>query len=374
MAHLLADRVKETTTTTGTGNITLAGAVTGFRAFSAVLANNDTTLYAIVHQTAAEWEVGIGTWQTGGTLVRTTLIASSTGSAVNFSAGTKDVFISDLATPILNPLQFTTTTPGVPSQGVNIFSRRRALRNLPAFVGPSGLDSMMQPFLGSNMVAVARPRGNATNVDGFGFTNTANGTATAANVATTDLRTSTKRVMYASAATANSACGWRNNTAQYYRGDAAGRGGFFLVLRFAVSLTQTNWRLFAGMTATTGGIAAATDITALLNLIGVGKNSAHSNYHVIHNDGSGTATAVDTGIAAGSTTTYYELRVFCPPNGTTVGVSLQDLGSGTIFEASITTDMPANTTLLTPQLHMSNGGTAAAVNVDLMGAYMEVDN
>ena len=87
MAHLLADRVKETTTTTGTGNITLAGAVAGFRAFSAVLANNDTTLYAIVAQTPGEWEVGVGTWLTGGTLVRTTPIAGSAATPVSFVLG-----------------------------------------------------------------------------------------------------------------------------------------------------------------------------------------------------------------------------------------------------------------------------------------------
>lgn len=92
MAHIVADRVRETTTTTGTGSITLAGAVAGFRAFGDVAANTDTVYYAIEHRTAAEWEVGLGTWATGGTLARTTVLASSNaGAAVNFTAGTKDV-------------------------------------------------------------------------------------------------------------------------------------------------------------------------------------------------------------------------------------------------------------------------------------------
>lgn len=93
MAHILADRVKETTTTTGTGTLSLAGAATGFQAFSAVLANNDTTLYAIVGGT--EWEVGLGTWTTGNNLARTTVLESSNAdAAVSFSAGTKDVWIT----------------------------------------------------------------------------------------------------------------------------------------------------------------------------------------------------------------------------------------------------------------------------------------
>lgn len=93
MAHISADRVKETTTTTGTGAVTLAGAVTGFQAFSAVMANADTCWYCIAG--GSEWEIGLGTWNTGGTLTRTTILQSSNAdAAVNFSAGSKDVFIT----------------------------------------------------------------------------------------------------------------------------------------------------------------------------------------------------------------------------------------------------------------------------------------
>ena len=92
MALVLADRVKETTTTTGTGTITLLGAVTGYQSFAAI-GNANTTYYAIVGPTT-EWEVGIGTYTSSGTtLSRDTVLASSnSGSLVNFSAGTKDVF------------------------------------------------------------------------------------------------------------------------------------------------------------------------------------------------------------------------------------------------------------------------------------------
>ncbi len=93
MAFVLADRVRETTTTTGTGTVTLAGAVTGFQTFAAI-GNGNTTYYTIAGQGTAEWEVGIGTYTASGTtLARTTVLASSnSGSLVNFSAGTKDVF------------------------------------------------------------------------------------------------------------------------------------------------------------------------------------------------------------------------------------------------------------------------------------------
>jgi hypothetical protein len=94
MALVLADRVKETTGTTGTGTVTLLGAVSGYQSFS-VVGNANTTYYAIVGATT-EWEVGIGTYTSSGTtLSRDTVLASSnSGSLVNFAAGTKDVFLT----------------------------------------------------------------------------------------------------------------------------------------------------------------------------------------------------------------------------------------------------------------------------------------
>ena len=97
MALKIADRVRETTTTTGTGTINLGGAVTNFETFAANLSNSDTTYYAIVDNTNGDFEVGLGTFSTGSpnTLARTTPISSSnSNSAVNFGSGTKDVFIT----------------------------------------------------------------------------------------------------------------------------------------------------------------------------------------------------------------------------------------------------------------------------------------
>ena len=90
MSLALADRVRQTTTSTGTGTITLDGSVDGFQSF-AVIGNNNTTYYTIAGGT--QWEVGIGTYY-GGTLARTTVISSSTGAKLDLAAGTKDVFVT----------------------------------------------------------------------------------------------------------------------------------------------------------------------------------------------------------------------------------------------------------------------------------------
>ena len=103
MALAIADRVRETTTTTGTGTISLLGAVTNFETFTANLSNADTTYYAIVDNTNNAFEVGLGTFTSSGTtLARTTIIASSnSNSVVSLGVGTKDVFITLPATKVV---------------------------------------------------------------------------------------------------------------------------------------------------------------------------------------------------------------------------------------------------------------------------------
>jgi hypothetical protein len=95
MPLVVKDRVKETTATTGTGTITLAGAAIGFQAFS-VIGNGNTTYYTIVDTVNGTWEVGIGTYTASGTTLSrdSVLESSNSGSLVNFAAGSKDVFVA----------------------------------------------------------------------------------------------------------------------------------------------------------------------------------------------------------------------------------------------------------------------------------------
>ena len=116
MALVLADRVKETTTTTGTGTYTLAGAATGFESFSAV-GNGNTTYYCCTNGT--DFEIGIGTYTASGTtLARTTILQSSNSdAAVNWTSGTRDIFITQPAgkAAFLDASNVLETTGGVVS-------------------------------------------------------------------------------------------------------------------------------------------------------------------------------------------------------------------------------------------------------------------
>jgi len=114
MAFITADRVKDTSTTTGTGNITVSGSAPfGYRTFSTVLSVGDTFYYAIQGQATAEWEIGVGTYASTNQFARTTVLASSaSGSAVSFSSGTKNVFITLAAARTLQLKSNDTPTAG----------------------------------------------------------------------------------------------------------------------------------------------------------------------------------------------------------------------------------------------------------------------
>jgi hypothetical protein len=95
MTLIYKDRVQETTTTTGTGTLILAGAVPGFQSFSAI-GNANTCIYALEDANGSGWEVGVGTYTSSGTtLARTTVLASSnSGSAITLSSGTHKVYVT----------------------------------------------------------------------------------------------------------------------------------------------------------------------------------------------------------------------------------------------------------------------------------------
>lgn len=160
MALVLADRVKETTTTAGTGTVTLLGASTGFQSF-AVIGNANTTYYTIAGQTTSEWEVGIGTYTLSGTtLARTTVLANSAGTqptALTFSAGTKDVFV---------------TYPSGKSVNLDASGNATALGTPVAFVGTnitgtaSGLTAG-NVTTNANLTGAVTSVGNATSLGSF---------------------------------------------------------------------------------------------------------------------------------------------------------------------------------------------------------------
>jgi hypothetical protein len=277
-------------------------------------------------------------------------------------------------------LELTESNPAAPAAGkVRVFGRNVGGRMMAAFKGPSGLDSSLQPILSRNKVAWANPQGNGAVIAAVGLTMTATGTATAANVATTNLHQSMKRVnAQVTTAATTAVAGFRHAAAQWFLG-ASGRkfGGFHFVCRFGPATgaaANTTRRGFCGFSSI---VTASTDVnpSTLANIIGVGCDSTDTTYQIMHKNGTATATKINTGIvkSAADVTEVYELAMFNPPGSSQVTFEFTNLTTDAVFRHTATTNLPASTTLLAPQLYYSVGGVSSVIGAALMSMYIETD-
>lgn len=282
-----------------------------------------------------------------------------------------------------DPLNLADDTPGMPPAAtVRLFRRQIAGRQFPAFIGPSGLDSALQPLLARNKVGIWMPPGNATTVPGvLGFTApTVTGfSAQARSVAVTNLFTRMRRLGYQTAATAGTVGNWRVSQHQYTLATSDGWGGFFYVIRFGISdpALVSDARMFMGMRASS--TPANVEPSTLTNCIGIGHGAADTNLRLYYG-GSAAQTPIDLGVNFPTDTRsvdVYELALFAPPDALgTVRYEVTRLNTGHVAAGEVTdnnTQLPSATTLLAPWGYRTNNATAAAVAIDVMSAYIETD-
>lgn len=276
-----------------------------------------------------------------------------------------------------------TTDPGTsPAGTLTVYAKAAAQRMLLKIVGPSGLDTSLQPILARNKVGMFTPPGNAATVATMGAYTapTATGTATTRAVTTANLFARMRRLGYVSAATAGSLTGARVTVAQITAGGAQG-AGFFKVIRFGVSdaVVVSGARMFVGVSAS---VAAPTNVepSTLTNVIGVGGGAADSNLKLYYG-GSAAQPPIDLGANFPSTTSntdVYELILFSPPNTADVYYEVNRLNTGDSAGGVLANNggvgLPSTTTLLTYlQAWRCNNTTAQAVGLDIMSDYIETD-
>ena len=281
--------------------------------------------------------------------------------------------------------------PGTPSSGfMEFYSKAVCGRSMPKFKGPSGLDSPLQPALFGNRILSFNPSTGTTGTGsgtGFGPAWTSNGTVTHPTPATTAPAVSNqmKRTRYANVVTTtNQQLGPRFAAAseqQFWRGNAAGLGGFFFATRFIVELwAASTCRIFAGLSATSTGSVCISD-TVLNNTCGLwhdttDPNSGANSFNFVTRDTTTTtktSIALSNAIAAGNS---YDFYMFCPPNGSTIYYRLDDLVNSVTYEGSTSTTLPQNTAFMQPQVQMSNGTanvTVTTVAIGVAGIYVESD-
>lgn len=269
--------------------------------------------------------------------------------------------------------------PAAPTVGLTTYADAVAGRQMLSQKPKAGKAYPFQPSLGSLSTQIWLPNANAATSTVWGqVAPTANGTATARTVATTNSFTWQRRVGYVSAATANQSSGLRSAVLQFGTGNGAGTGGFFFQTRFGISdaALVANARSAVGMTATTAAFGNA-DPSTLLNFLGMAHDSADTNWQIMFNDGAGAATKVDLGAnftrSPAVSTVMYDLTLWCAPNTTTVYYEVKNLSNAAVATGTMTTNIPANTQLLTWQLWRQNGGTAAAVGIDIASVYIETE-
>ncbi len=310
--------------------------------------------------------------------------ASATDNALARFDGATGKLVQDglIGSPDTGELVLSTSTsPAIPASGkLAVFARPVGGRMMPVVMGPSGLDTPLQPHVGVNATVWWRPHGNSTTVSTSGINITAAGTATTTNVATDTLYNMMKRIYYrVTTAAATAVAGWRGSNDQWsVGGTLAATGGFHLILRWGpdTGATTATHRGFAGMRPS----AAPTDVepSTLLNMVGMGWDAADANIQFMHNDATGAASKIDLGasfpVPTVNNSAVYEIALFSPP-GTTqrADYRVRNLTTGAEATGSVTTGLPASTTLLAPAIHMSVGGTSSVIGIAVMSAYVETD-
>lgn len=271
------------------------------------------------------------------------------------------------------------TDPTPPAAGtVRLFRRSVAGRQMPAFVGPAGLDTALQPFFARNKIGRYSPAGNGTVVSTDALPSPSSaGTSTGRFWTATNLFTRSRRVGYVSAATAASLAVLRSAEGQFTTGNGANLGGFHLVMRFGLAALTADMRFFAGMRPA----VAPTNVepSTLNQCIGIGRGAADTNLRLFF--GGSTAQApIDLGPNFPANTAnvdLYELALFAAPGQVgTINWQVTRLNTGDVAQGQVVGDatvVPSTVTPLAPVLFVTNNATASAVAFDLVSIYLETD-
>lgn len=278
-----------------------------------------------------------------------------------------------------DPLDLVQTDVAAPAAGtVRLFRRSIAGRQMPAFIGPSGMDHPLQPLWARKKIGTySAPGGSSTSIATNGLATASTiGTMTSRPVATTNLFTRMRRVGIVSAATAGSLAVLRDSSAMFLVGDGAGLGGFFWVARFGFSALTAYARAFFGMRP--AGTPTNVEPSSLANCIGIGRGENDTNLKLFYG-GSAAQPPIDLGANFPANTVnvdIYELALFAPPSSpNTIHWQVTRLNTGDVAQGTVSgaaTEVPAGL-LASASFYVSNNATAAAVGFDFVSLYVETD-
>lgn len=280
--------------------------------------------------------------------------------------------------------------PSVPGSGIlRVYGKSVAGRMFPKWIGPSGVDTAFQSAFFQNRILMYVPSTGTTGTGsgaGLGPVWSSSGTVSHPTPVSTApaISNQMRRTRYANVVTtANQTLGIRAaaaDTLNYWRGNAAGLGGFFYAARFVIDLYPASTvRIFAGMSSilssVVGGNTVQNDTCGLWHDT-TDPSSGANSFNFVTRDATTTtkqSIALSNAIAAGNS---YDFYMFCPPNGTTLYWRLDDIVNAVTYENSTTTTLPTSTVFMGPQCAMSNGTaniTVTTTAIGIAGVYTEAD-
>lgn len=286
-----------------------------------------------------------------------------------------------------------TTDPSAPSAThgkLYMFEQMPSGIVRPKWMGPAGVDQTIQAAIYANGVQSFKPASatTGTGINATGVAWTSNGTVTHPTPVTTApaISNQMRRTRYANVVTTqNQQLGPRFNTVAemaYWRGNAAGLGGFYFFTRFIVELYPASTvRIFAGLTGAGATSSVCISDTVVNNTCGLWHDTTDPStganaFNLVTRDAATTtktSIALSNAIAAGNS---YDWHMYCPPNGSTIYYRLVDLVNNVAYTGNSTTTLPTATTFMTPQVQMSNGTANVTVTTSAIGVasiYVESD-
>lgn len=291
-------------------------------------------------------------------------------NATSFGASNVEIESNNLSFPAVS-------SPSAVASRLQFYAKSFANRLLPTITGPSGIETSMQVGLHGNSVFMVAPASGTTAPTAWGGTLTTAATMSLQFTAGSSNKwQSTSRKRFQTSTTAGNASGMRTAYTQWFRGNAAGFGGFFFRCQLGAQINLNGGQKFVGLCASTGVLAG--EPSALTNMCGMGYDSTDAstgNWFFMRNDGSGTATKVDLGVnAARGTTQGWDLIMFMAPNGSDLYVRIVNISTDTVvLDTNYNTDLPAVNTGMAFKAEVRNGAKAAADNLEISKVYIETD-
>lgn len=272
--------------------------------------------------------------------------------------------------------------PSVPAAGNGkLYSKDVASRIVPKWIGPSGVDYVLQSHLGQNNIRIWRGGATTTattfaaTIGAMPYTGASPTAPTIPTLAATNLKTQTYRSVISTGATAGALTYIRGNQLTVWRGNAAGLGGFFVIHRFGLEALQAGQRTFAGIVDVAANPTNIDPVTTTTpGGIGLAINTNSGNWNLVHNATGTARTAIGLGASFPvNTTDLLELALFCPPQCSAIGYRVTNLSTGAQSSGSLSTNIPASTAFMAPSLWLTNNATAAAATLNYVSTYVETD-